>query len=362
MTEAATLFRRSRTMSERCLADIASVSMTDQATASHHQSQGGYYRQYIFECLAQEAEVPYTSVCSMLFGYSRQHAQAVIILGVGAYGTAGMAQAFSAFSELREDTAASATTAMCGLAEELLGLKDSLDVHQATQVLVARAHAATYPLVHLGRDPAAPHRAFAVHADVFFADGINGAVARFQPNAEICALIVVPLEGVTGEAGEVEVVDVLGHHHCLCGDRHLGAPRVQWARAMLAEIHRRRRARRSAIAAAAPTVAQASHSATLGPLGALRQAARRPPRWGGGPWRQRPRCRPRSGRRARPAGGRAGGALKLHLPAALARSTRFAACAAAASPRRPTILVGFEFTGAMRLALELAGRRALSVD
>ena len=42
--------------------------------------------------------------------------------------------------------------------------------------------------------------------------------------------------------------------------------------------------------------------------------------------------------------------------------TRFAACAAAASPRRPTILVGFEFTGAMRLALESAGRRALSVD
>jgi hypothetical protein len=190
--------------------------------------------------------------------------------------------------------------------------------------------------------------AFAVHADVFFADGINGAVARFQPNAEICALIVVPLEGVTGEAGEVEVVDVLGHHHCLRGDRHLGAPRIQLLR--------------SAIAAAAPTVAQASHSATLGPLGALRQAARRPPRWGGGPWRQRPRCRPRSGRRARPAGGRAGGALKLHLPAALARLTRFAACAAAASPRRPTILVGFEFTGAMRLALELAGRRALSVD
>jgi hypothetical protein len=89
----------------------------------------------------------------MLFGYSRQHAQAVIILGVGAYGTAGMAQAFSAFSELREDTDAAATTAMCGLAEELLGLKDSLDVHQATQVLVARAHAATYPLVHLGREP-----------------------------------------------------------------------------------------------------------------------------------------------------------------------------------------------------------------
>ena len=39
VTEAATLFRRSRTMSERCLADIASVSMTETrprpATTSH---------------------------------------------------------------------------------------------------------------------------------------------------------------------------------------------------------------------------------------------------------------------------------------------------------------------------------------
>ena len=234
VTEAAALFRRSRTMSERCLADLASVSMADQATASHHQSQGGYYRQYIFESLAREAEIPYTSVCSMLFGYSRQHAQAVIVLGVGAYGAVGPAQAFS---ELREDTDPdAATTAMRGLAEELLGLEGPLDVHQATQALLARAHEATYPLIHLGRDPAAPHRAFAVHADVFFADGIDGAVARFQPNAEICALVVVPLEGVTGEAGEVEVVDVLGHRRRLRGNRHLGAPRVQWARAMLAGI------------------------------------------------------------------------------------------------------------------------------
>ena len=356
VTEAAALFHRSRAMSARCLADLASVSMADQATASHHQSQGGYYRQYIFEGLAREAEVPYTSVCSMLFGCSRQHAQAVIVLGVGAYGVVGPVQAFS---ELREDTDPdAATTAMRGLAEELLGLEGPLDVHQATQALLARAHEATYPLVHLGRDPAASHRAFAVHADVFFADGIDGAVARFQPNAEICALVVVPLEGVTGEAGEVEVVDVLGHRRRLRGNRHLGAPRVRWARAMLAGI--------AADAPSAPPPPPAPPPAPEPPA---------PPRQAREVRFAEPPAAPRggsvapggddpgAGRAADAAPGPQGGAQEelssFTFPLrSLDEVRRLRLCRSAA----PTDLVGFEFTGAVRVALESTGRRALSVD
>ena len=354
VTEAAARFRRFRAISARCDADIASVSAFDQTMACAHESQGGYYRQYIFECLAQEAEVPYDSVCSMLFGYSRRHAQAVVVLGIGAYGTARPAQAFS---EQREDTDASAAaTAMRGLVEELLGLVDPDAAHWATQELLTRAHEATYPLVHLGRNPAAPHRVFALHADVFFSDGVDGAIARFQTNSEICALVAVPLSSISGEPGEVEVVDVLGHRHRLRGDHHLGATRVKWARSMLAEV-----------------AADSPDAPPPPPPPAPRPPA--PPRSARTARFAEPPAAPRGGSAAPRGDGADTGDTAVAEPgpseAAQAELSGFSfplrslddvrrlrRCRFAA----PTDLVGFEFTGAMRRALESTGRRALSVD
>ena len=299
-----------------------------------YSPQGNFARQYVLECLAQEAEVPYNSVCSMLFGHSQLHAQAVVLLGIGAYGTARHAQAFS---ELREDVDTdSATTAMRGLAEELLGLEDPEAAGRATRTMLARMREVAYPLVHLGRDPAASHRVFAVHADAVIDDGVDGATARFQSNSEICALIAVPLESLSGQPREVEVVDVLGQRHRLRGGRHLGAHRVQWAREMLAEIE--------AYAPNAPRPAE-------------------------------PRATPRGGEAASGTGGSGEGGSLDAAPApkggtqaelsgftfplrSLDEVRRLRRC----GPAAPTDLVGFEFTGAMRLALEAAGRSALSVD
>ena len=119
---------------------------------------------------------------------------------------------------------------MFGLPE---GSRAAQDV---TAALIARAAEAGYQLDHLGANPGALHRCFALHADVFFDGGVDAAIRSFRPSHEVVQAILVPLCGLTGARGEVEVDDVRAQRHRLRGSRHLGAQRIDWIRRRIARI------------------------------------------------------------------------------------------------------------------------------
>ena len=204
----------------------------DEVEASHLASRGEVFREYISELsLGEDGRPAYDSACTVIFGHSEIAGRPCAILAVGADGTRREfpSQPVQAFSETIEprDTG-SQCTAMRGIVEELLGLTDPDDVDRATCALLALAREAGYPLCHLGANPSSRHRSFAMHAPDFFVGGLDGAVDSFRANNEIFALVLVPLEGLTGLPGESSVVDNFGIRHRLRGGRHLGARRVQF--------------------------------------------------------------------------------------------------------------------------------------
>lgn len=357
-TEAVAAYQSMRAAAARIAAGIGTPA--DEVEASHLASRGEVFREYISELLLSEDGRPaYDDVCTVIFGHSELAGQTVVILAIGADGPRSEfpAQPVQAFSETIEarDTGPQCT-AMRGITEELLGLTALDDTERATCALLALARAAGYPLRHLGANPAARHRTFALHAADFFKGGLDGAVDSFRANDEISALVLVSLAGLTGLPGESDVVDIYGIRHRLRGGRHLGARRVQFMKDFL-------------------PVGAIPHDAPPAP------PPPRPPRPPGPPRAVRFAPLPTSGGGG--AGGQggadAGGApdpggvgatvdavqgarvelAQFTFPLrTLADVRRLMACEFIA----PTAVVGFEFSGAMRLTLEASGVRAISVD
>ena len=175
-----------------------------------------------------EAPATYTSTCVLLYGRSHQHSASVILLLQNSRGR------IEPISESREVGDSSvAATAMRGVAEELLGVSKAGQPgfsHGQTISLLRRLDASGRVLRHLGRRPEATHRSFVLRADHLFEGGIDVAVARFQANDAAVGVTLVPLAGLTGASGEVQVTDVDGQAWSLRDGRHLGERRIQAAK------------------------------------------------------------------------------------------------------------------------------------
>ena len=177
----------------------------------------------------------YTSVSTLLIGYSPQSESAVMLLAQHRRA----ATTLGTFNETREMRDASPVhTALRGLAEELLGApeQESLWADAALKPLVAALERANVSVPHLGRSSDDRHRSYVLNANWLFEGGIDEAAGLFALNDECVGVYKVPLDGdhaVTGKAGEHRVWDEHGHSWPLLDDRHLGERRVSQARTLL---------------------------------------------------------------------------------------------------------------------------------
>mmetsp|Transcript_21331 Transcript_21331/g.68158 ORF Transcript_21331/g.68158 Transcript_21331/m.68158 type:complete len:189 (+) Transcript_21331:83-649(+) len=124
----------------------------------------------------------YTSTRVLLYGRSRQHSAAVILL---LQNSRGCVEPISESRDVGDSSVAA--IAMRGVAEELLGASKAGQPgfsHGQTISLLRRLDANGRVLRHLGRRPEATHRSFVLRADHIFEGGIDVAVARFQANDE----------------------------------------------------------------------------------------------------------------------------------------------------------------------------------
>ena len=311
------------------------------------------------------ANVPYNSACSVLFGRSQVEGCNVILL------VCSLRPPFpaQAISEMKEDTDEGAVgTALRGVAEEVLGLPESSpEAFAVAEAFAARLANSGYSPQHLGANPSALHRNFALPADLLFDDGIDGALRRFRSNAEMGCAILVPVSSVTGAHGETEVRCVTGFSRPLRDGRHLGQQRIAF-------IKRYMRAGWSWSMDDNPPPPPADAPRSGGPDGGGADDRVPPPVgfdcgvvglasvWGHGD--RSARTVPLSSLSAEPSARAWLCAEREEMKSfiwpltSLSEVKRLLHCAHIA----PTDLVGFEFSGAVRSALEAVGRRALSVD
>ena len=176
-------------------------------------------------------DLTYRSVCSLLFGFSLRHGKTTLLL-VTSIRAPYPAQPIS---ETREKSDKGPHSTACrGISEELFGLHEgSKAAFDCTARLLSYIHNANYFLQHLGANPTSTHLSHAIHADVLFTDGIDGAHGNFRVNDEIGGVIMVPLDGLTGHKGEVRLLDVDGRLHDLRDGRHLGTNRLNWIRGFM---------------------------------------------------------------------------------------------------------------------------------
>ena len=304
------------------------------------------------------AEAPrYRSACSIIFGFSSRLGRAVIML-IQPTRPAGHLSTISEGLEITDSD--ERETALRGVAEELLGLPEhSAAALQETSRLAARLDEGGFLMEHLGANPSSPHRCFALPADLLFGahGGIDAACRAFRPNREVAQVTLLPLEAITGQPGEISLRDIRGVVWPLRGNRHLGQKRIDFIKRYLKRRH---------CLPPAPPPAPPAPPPSAPPRGPPSSGGPRPS--GGGPdaapaaaddTLMPPTLGEHSG-----AGGRDWSTEQRLLGSfiwpltSLQDVRRLLSLEAIA----PSDLVGFEFSGAVRSALEASGRRALSVD
>lgn len=282
----------------------------------------------------------YLSACVLLFGISAAlHSAAVLLVCFRA-----SPHAAQAISELREEgDATELATALRGVAEELLGFSEGSSEAAACVVsFTRRLDQAGFLARHLGANPSSKHRSLALPANLLFDGGLDEALASFRVNAEMGSAFLAPLRGITGQPWDTTVSDGVRRHHLRDG-RYLGAGRITFIKRYLG--------RRTVLWSPSPTLLPS-------PLGTSGLA---------------------SSEFTSPEAGidyPSDAALTATLEAewliaanlewqsfswpltTVAEVERLLQCSYIA----PTDIVGFEFSGALRQALETVGRRALSVD
>ena len=221
------------------------------------------------------APASYTSTCILLYGYSRLWRTDVVLL---IRNPNGRVEPISESREQASDNSV-ATTAMRGIAEEVLGTSKAEPPtfkHGQTYRLLRRLDESGILLRHLGRSQDSTHRSYALRADHLFDDayggdayGVDNACARFRTNDEALGVILAPLRGLTGASGETQVADVEGKVWKLRGDRHLGERRVQAAKADMSEL-----GSRPPDGAAQATAGDATDDITIGAAQAAVEALR----------------------------------------------------------------------------------------
>ena len=311
----------------------------------------------------QAMQPSHRSACVLLFGISDVIGEAAVLLVCFRVAP----HAAQPISELRDASDTSAPlTALRGVTEELLGLAEgSAEAAACVAALSRRLDDAGFEVRHLGADLASSHRSFAMPADVLFDGGIDDALARFRANAEMGSATLVPLRGLTGRLGETSVVDGWQRRHQLRGGRHLGEGRIDFIRRYLG--------RRSILwgtdeGPPPPPPSSDNSNSGVGNSGGATFAPSAAPRGGGSDGAPPPSdddfgdC----------VGASRAAVLESEWAAASAREWRSFSwpLTSVAEVQRllccshiaPTDIVGFEFSGAVRQALEAAGRRALSVD
>ena len=358
----------SPTLAERLLDaedkyEAAMVHLSAQNAAPSGVSAKRARTQRYIQACEQALHPDYRSACVLLFGMSSSVGGAAVLLVC--YRAAP--HAAQPISELRDTSDASAVqTVLRGIAEELLGLAEGSAAAAARVAAFSRClDDAGFEARHLGANPMSPHRSFALPAGILFDGGIDGAFASFRVNAEMGSAALVPLRGLTGRPGETSVVDSGQRRHQLRGGRHLGEGRLTFIRRYL----KRRGIMWGADEGPPPPppggggadshtgdLIGTSPSPSAAPRGGGGDDASPPQDDGFGDWIGASRAASLESEWAA-AATREWQSFSWPLTS-VAEVKRLLRCSHIA----PTDIVGFEFSGAVRQALEAVGRRALSVD